>query len=289
MSLVWVNANGGRGPRAIYVGSEVFSRYRKGLDKFGITCIVNCTLGGPCRFEREAQFRYHVVSLSDDTGQNLLPKLPGATAFIEQCEGAHVLVHCTKGVSRSVSVLLAWMIEYRRTPLRAALAAVRARRSIADPNIGFVKQLIQYEEASLSSVSFAFEDMLPCPLCLQVRLEPPGAFDCGHRCCETCLASFASRKACAHCLYESEAADVVAAAQRRGADDAHRVADAQHAEAYLATAAADAASEKEHGLPVPASSTPPMLHRRRASSLEDISYWRTTMAPHTEDNLRVEE
>ncbi|KAF7971877.1 hypothetical protein HWV62_19761 [Athelia sp. TMB] len=60
-------------------------------------------------------------------------------------EHARVLVHCMLGMSRSASVVLAYLMASRGMSLVVALAHVKVRRIIVQPNAGFVKQLMWYE------------------------------------------------------------------------------------------------------------------------------------------------
>jgi len=73
---------------------------------------------------------------------------PEATEFIHKqlVQGRPVLVHCKAGVSRSASVLLAYLIEYCEYSLNDAfLLTIRLRPTIT-PNPGFMDQLIKYEK-----------------------------------------------------------------------------------------------------------------------------------------------
>jgi hypothetical protein len=58
-----------------------------------------------------------------------------------------VLVHCMAGVSRSASVLLAYMMWKEGITAARALREVQLRRSIVNPNEGFREQLLRWEEA----------------------------------------------------------------------------------------------------------------------------------------------
>ena len=68
--------------------------------------------------------------------------------------GGRTLVHCLAGMSRSVSLCVAYMMTHapseRRAPFNTmdvyeALDFVLARRSIGCPNQGFMKQLVKYD------------------------------------------------------------------------------------------------------------------------------------------------
>ncbi|PWN37451.1 phosphatases II [Meira miltonrushii] len=74
-------------------------------------------------------------------------KKPGQWATMG--EGT-VLVHCHAGISRSVAIVLAYLMHMRKISVQDALNLVRSRRSIADPNSGFMHQLELYESADCS-------------------------------------------------------------------------------------------------------------------------------------------
>lgn len=59
---------------------------------------------------------------------------------------AHVIVHCHAGISRSASVVIAYIMKYRMKSFKEALDIVRGARSIVEPNIGFTATLIDFEE-----------------------------------------------------------------------------------------------------------------------------------------------
>ncbi|KAI8428652.1 hypothetical protein MSG28_007382 [Choristoneura fumiferana] len=71
-----------------------------------------------------------------------------------------VLVHCVAGVSRSVTVTLAYLMQRHRLSLRDAFELVRARKTDIAPNFHFMRQLHAFEQdlglrersASLSKV-----------------------------------------------------------------------------------------------------------------------------------------
>jgi len=52
-----------------------------------------------------------------------------------------VLVHCAAGVSRSASVVIAYVMRRHRIPFAAARARVKAARRAINPNLGFALQL----------------------------------------------------------------------------------------------------------------------------------------------------
>lgn len=53
-------------------------------------------------------------------------------------------VHCNAGVSRSVSVVIGYLMKTQGMPFDAAYAHVKSERKAAQPNDGFRKQLKAY-------------------------------------------------------------------------------------------------------------------------------------------------
>lgn len=61
-------------------------------------------------------------------------------------KGAIVIVHCIMGISRSSSMIIAYLMSSYKLRYQEALKKVKAVRSIVKPNDGFVKQLTSLEK-----------------------------------------------------------------------------------------------------------------------------------------------
>jgi protein-tyrosine phosphatase len=55
------------------------------------------------------------------------------------------MIHCLAGVSRSVSLVLAFLIKHRGCTYLKAFDCVKSRRKIIHPNDGFIQQLKKFE------------------------------------------------------------------------------------------------------------------------------------------------
>ncbi|ESK91053.1 phosphatases II [Moniliophthora roreri MCA 2997] len=95
------------------------------------------------------------VCVEDFPFAELAAHLPTTTKFIRDALSSkhgretRVLVHCAEGISRSVSVVAAFlMAQYGWTP-GEAVKYVKDKRKVANPNFGFVKQLYEYGRESL--------------------------------------------------------------------------------------------------------------------------------------------
>lgn len=72
-----------------------------------------------------------------------------------ECIQGRVFVHCLAGVSRSVSVVLLYLVLRHRIPLRHAFRYVRACRPQINPNNAFKLQLAKLEVQELRYSSVA--------------------------------------------------------------------------------------------------------------------------------------
>ena len=94
-----------------------------------VTGIVNCTLDVPCAHEVEG-IEYCRVPVRDHEAANINLFFDGATAFIHRhlTRGGSVVVHCQMGVSRSATIVLAYLIRYQSLSRDAAYTRVKACR-----------------------------------------------------------------------------------------------------------------------------------------------------------------
>jgi protein-tyrosine phosphatase len=88
---------------------------------------------------------YLSLPLPDVPEANISQHFEQATSFIDEiAKDEPVLVHCVVGASRSVSVVLAYLMKKNNWDVQTALSHVHNLRSVADPNEGFLKQLHEY-------------------------------------------------------------------------------------------------------------------------------------------------
>jgi dual specificity phosphatase 12 len=57
-----------------------------------------------------------------------------------------VLIHCAQGRSRSVTMYAAWLMKYCDMTTADALSKIKHHHKIAEPNQGFIEQLILFEK-----------------------------------------------------------------------------------------------------------------------------------------------
>uniref|UniRef100_A0A6C0JAC2 Protein-tyrosine-phosphatase n=1 Tax=viral metagenome TaxID=1070528 RepID=A0A6C0JAC2_9ZZZZ len=111
-----------------------------------ITHVVNVTQDVP-RPNYILKGNYLQVKIDDSKDENILQYFNITGKFIDAAlkEGGVVLVHCYMGVSRSVSVVAAYLLYKRFAKTTSdALSYIEKKRCVANPNSGFIRQLKIY-------------------------------------------------------------------------------------------------------------------------------------------------
>lgn len=98
---------------------------------------------------------YLCIMASDTPDQNLSQYFPVCNDFIHaaRLRDGNVLIHCLAGMSRSVTVAVAYIMSVTNLSWSESLKVVRSGRSVANPNHGFQVQLQDYELYKLADVS----------------------------------------------------------------------------------------------------------------------------------------
>ncbi len=135
----------------LYQGKGNQATNLKVIQDLKITHIINITKEHQNAFPDEV--KYLKLPIEDEKSSNLLKYFEETSQFIEtafQKKGV-VFVHCNLGVSRSSSVVLAYLMKSQKISLGDAHSFLKSRRSCARPNIGFLAQLSEWEEQVLGS------------------------------------------------------------------------------------------------------------------------------------------
>ena len=59
-----------------------------------------------------------------------------------------ILIHCMAGISRSVTLTIAYLMKHFTMPMQAAYQYVKERRPAISPNLNFMGQLVEFETSS---------------------------------------------------------------------------------------------------------------------------------------------
>lgn len=124
----------------VFLGSWKEACHLDLLLNMGITHILNCS--GLKNMYPE-KFEYMKIDIEDDENTNIAKYFNKANRFIcnTLVKKGKVLVHCFAGVSRSPTLILAFLIRKRRYKFIDAFNLVKSKRRCIDPNSGFIQQL----------------------------------------------------------------------------------------------------------------------------------------------------
>lgn len=120
---------------------------------YGAKTIISCLAGHGHQATKDVETMHFQCV---DHPLQVLPLDAAADAIFFATEKGPVYVHCRMGVSRSTSLVVAYIMKYLQPPCRRdaslALDYVRSKRKHVNPNYGFLLQLKAYEEALNSTV-----------------------------------------------------------------------------------------------------------------------------------------
>ncbi|KAE8664437.1 Protein-tyrosine-phosphatase MKP1 [Hibiscus syriacus] len=131
----------------IYLGGDAVAKDREILKTNGITHVLNC-VGFVCPEYFKADFVYRTLWLQDSPSEDITSILYDVFDYFEDVKelGGRIFVHCCQGVSRSTSLVIAYLMWREGQSFDDAFQYVKAARGIADPNMGFACQLLQCQK-----------------------------------------------------------------------------------------------------------------------------------------------
>jgi len=143
----------------LYLSSFQVASDRELLLQYKIKEILNVCSEHPCCFPDD--FRYMHIKIHDTPLDNALGCFDQATEFIHTAvsQRRSVLVHCSAGVSRSATFVIAYLMKIGNISLKDALMALRAKRGTIMPNYGFLAQLHKEEERLFGQNSITLEQL----------------------------------------------------------------------------------------------------------------------------------
>lgn len=154
----------------LFLSSAYTSANIKHLLKFNITHIINLS---ECSnfWENQKNVNEELNSLNlndmyykspiylkvniDDTNDAPLEKYIDSTiSFIKEASNKpdnRILIHCGAGISRSASIVIAYLMSTQHIPFDIAFEKVKKCRSVIYPNLGFREKLLEYEKNIFSN------------------------------------------------------------------------------------------------------------------------------------------
>jgi len=133
----------------LYLGSLDDALQHTKIQSRGVTHILTVAQGVKPAFPDV--FRYYVLSLPDSESVDLLSHFTAVFQFItEGISNGGILVHCMAGISRSATLVIAYLMAHEKKTFHQAVELVVSKRPCVSPNSGFVAQLKLFEKLGCS-------------------------------------------------------------------------------------------------------------------------------------------
>jgi predicted protein tyrosine phosphatase len=128
---------------ALFISSHVVAADLETLQRHGITHVVN-TAADVCANHFPGHFHYLTYFLKDGNSEEISIHFYRTIKWVDDAiqQGGRVLIHCREGVSRSSTMVIAYLMWRYSLPFETAHDRLRKVRSICNPNTGFTCQLL---------------------------------------------------------------------------------------------------------------------------------------------------
>ncbi|CAA0818262.1 Protein-tyrosine-phosphatase MKP1 [Striga hermonthica] len=156
----------------IYLGSDAVAKNRETLLKNGITHVLNC-VGFSCPEYFKNELVYKTLWLQDCPSEDITSILYDVFDYFEDVreQGGRVFVHCCHGVSRSTSLVIAYLMWREGKSFDDAFEFVKMARGVTNPNVGFACQLLQCQKRVHA------QPASPTSLLKMYRIAPHSPYD----------------------------------------------------------------------------------------------------------------
>ncbi|XP_041643836.1 dual specificity protein phosphatase 26-like isoform X1 [Cheilinus undulatus] len=133
----------------LYIGDQDSAENRNDLALNRVTHILNAAHSnrrGQPEMYKAMDITYMGIEAHDSCNFDMSVNFQAAADFIHRAlsRGGKVLVHCHVGVSRSATLVLAYLMLKQNLTLVEAICAVKDNRGVI-PNRGFLRQLIELD------------------------------------------------------------------------------------------------------------------------------------------------
>lgn len=136
---------------SVFIGTGHQATNWKVVRDLKLTHIINISVEHQCVFPDKIKYLH--LQLEDMEDVLLKDRFSEAIRFMDtafQNPSSRILVHCNLGISRSTTLILAYLMKTYNATLLEAFKYLRHRRPIVCPNVGFLHQLIDYESELFS-------------------------------------------------------------------------------------------------------------------------------------------
>ena len=141
----------------IFLGDVVAASNIELLNKNNIEIVISLIYE---KYEKDLKIKYYEFPINDNRNEDISIHFEEINKIIGENKNKNILIHCQNAVSRSVAIVLAYLMS-QKINLKNALNLIKSKRNtFTRPNIGFAKKLLIYEKNILGENSLLIQDII---------------------------------------------------------------------------------------------------------------------------------
>ena len=141
----------------LFLGDMVDANNEINLHNKNITCVI-CVAEDIMIKLNDPAIKVYKYNLQDDYNCDISLYFDEILTLIDNEKT--VLVNCVAGISRSSTIVIAYLMKYYGLKLKEALVCVRAKRNMICPNKKFLKYLFDYEKIIYGKNETKWDDIV---------------------------------------------------------------------------------------------------------------------------------
>jgi len=131
----------------LYLGDMTAAMEKNKLKREGVKTVLTVAVGLRIYYNPISGIQHHVYPAFDIETFDLSKYFENTYEAIENgLKKGGVLVHCAAGISRSATIIIAYLMKKNKWTYQETYNFVKRKRSVISPNSGFVRQLKNYEK-----------------------------------------------------------------------------------------------------------------------------------------------
>ncbi|CAD8057813.1 unnamed protein product [Paramecium sonneborni] len=130
----------------LYLGNLEAANNIDLLRKMKIRAVLTASQETAIKYQEHVVHFHEIIMAHDKADYDIIQHFEQAYEFIDRHRKyTNVFVHCFAGISRSASMVIAYLMKKYNLSFEKALWNVKAKRRQVQPNVGFIRQLQKYE------------------------------------------------------------------------------------------------------------------------------------------------
>lgn len=139
----------------IYIGNYASALEKEYLKNNNIKYILIAADDMLCPWAEELDIKFIRLPIKDSQTEDITQFFGQAFEFIDKIlteDNGNLLIQCGVGGSRSVAILIGYLIQRFGLSFSKSYALIRKHRKVAKPNKGFIQQLINFSKEKVKAV-----------------------------------------------------------------------------------------------------------------------------------------